>query len=486
MKKYTLLLLSVLVLQLSKAQVGINILHPDSSAVLQLESNKKGLGLSRLSTTQRDAIQNPLRGLMIYNVTDSFVEYWTGSCWLRAYEKNCNECDFSFNIDDATDTLDRVVDDSVYSILTVQKFKSTHPINVFYFAMPPTGVNIFLDGPTTIDTSGTIKIVVKADIFAGDGNVPIVLQAFCGDEVHFLTYNVYIEPCVRVSIPIDVNSYNLQAANSTQLPAGSKKCVVLTVNNSVEVGSDTSIIPAYQTGNLHPQSKVGIVNNGAILGKGGCGGGFPYTGSTVTPGGNPGIAGGDAMQLTTRTILINNGAIYGGGGGGGSVGLVIQTPSLPIVGNITIGAGFGGGGGSESGCGGTTPSNGLNIGIFRPGQAATAGLASVPGIGGTATTTIPITISIVTVNLSPTAWGGTGGGYGQAGNPGYVDLQIQVCVQVPIIGSVCIPIPLGGLVPVYGPAGGGAGMAVKRNGNSLTNLPDGNYNSNQVKGLVGP
>jgi hypothetical protein len=46
------LLLSFLLLSsfiVVDAQVGINILIPDSSAVLQFESNSKGLGLSRLT-----------------------------------------------------------------------------------------------------------------------------------------------------------------------------------------------------------------------------------------------------------------------------------------------------------------------------------------------------------------------------------------------------------------------------------------------------
>ena len=486
MKKIIVLFLLWFAVSVGQAQVGINILIPDSSAVLQLESNNKGLGLSRLTTTQRDAIANPLRGLTIYNTTDSFVEYWTGQCWLRAYEKNCNECQFTMSIDDATDTLDRVLEDSVFSTITLNKIKSTHQINVIYLAVPPPGVNIYFDGNTTVDTSGTLKIVVKADIFAGDGLVPIVVEAFCGDEVHFLSYNVYIEPCVRVTVPVDVYDYDLQAQNSAQIPAGSKKCIVMTVNNSVSLHSTSSTTPAFTTGNIDPQSKVGIINNGAFLGRGGDGAGFVFSGSLVTVGGNQGAGGGNAMQLTARTILQNNGVIYGGGGGVASVGLLIQTPSIPVIGSIAIGAGMAGGGGSESGKGGSIPTGSINIGLFRNGTDATAGMFSVPGLGGSSSTTIPINISIATINLTPSAFGGNGGAFAQQGGSSYIDLNIQVCVSIPIIGNICIPIPLGGLVPFYGPQGGFPGNAIKRNGNSLTNLPDGNYNSTQVKGVVGP
>jgi hypothetical protein len=114
------------------SQVGINILIPDSSAVLQLESDKKGLGLSRLTTTQRDAIANPLKGLTIFNTSDSLIEYWNGECWLKAYQKNCNECAFTMTIDDPTDTLDRVVTDTVSSIITINQTNGNQDISVIY------------------------------------------------------------------------------------------------------------------------------------------------------------------------------------------------------------------------------------------------------------------------------------------------------------------------------------------------------------------
>src|SRR5688572_14183930 len=119
MNKFLLASLLSLFCVLATAQVGINILIPDSSAVLQLESTNKGLGLSRLTSAQRDSIHMPLKGLTIYNSQDSVIEYWNGECWLKVWEKNCTYCDFSISIDDATDTLDRVVSDSVFSTISI-------------------------------------------------------------------------------------------------------------------------------------------------------------------------------------------------------------------------------------------------------------------------------------------------------------------------------------------------------------------------------
>ena len=468
----------------SAAQVGINILIPDSSAVLQLESDKKGLGLSRLTTPQRDAIYNPLKGLTIFNTQDSVIEYWNGECWLKVYEKNCYECAFNLTIDDPTDTLDRVISDFVSSIISVQQTHGNQPINVIFISSLPQGVNVYFNGNPTIDSSGSVEIVVKADMCAPvGGNFPIMIQAFCGDQIHFLAYNVYIRPPVQYTIPVDQMDYNLQAINN--LPGSPAQYILLNVQSSVELKASAASVPAYTTGNLDPNSVVCIVNQGDILGRGGDGGGFVFNGLLIA-GGNAGYAGGDGMILTTKTYLQNSGAIYGGGSGGGSVGFALSTPSIPIIGPIVIGLGFCGGGACESGVGGTVNPGGLiTLGLFQNGGNATCCVTSTPGLGPQANYPINIPISIATVTLTPSGHGGDGGCFGQQGTPGYLDVSIQVCVSIPIIGNICIPIPIpGGLLPFYGPTSGDPGHAIKRGTHPLTGLPDGTYNSSQVKGKV--
>jgi len=62
--------------------VGISetLITPHSSAMLELRSNEKGFLITRLSTIQRDAIQNPAEALMIFNTTtkclEIFVQTW--------------------------------------------------------------------------------------------------------------------------------------------------------------------------------------------------------------------------------------------------------------------------------------------------------------------------------------------------------------------------------------------------------------------------
>jgi uncharacterized protein (TIGR02145 family) len=62
---------------------------PDNSAILDLQSNSKGLLLPRLTTAQRDAIVNPQTGLLIYNTSLNCVEINVGTPVVPSW--NCLE-----------------------------------------------------------------------------------------------------------------------------------------------------------------------------------------------------------------------------------------------------------------------------------------------------------------------------------------------------------------------------------------------------------
>lgn len=89
--KYTLVLL---ILHLSfftvTAQVSINEenSNPDPSAMLDISSTDKGLLVPRMSEDERDLIENPAQGLMIFNTTDSCFNYYTGINWYKDCGRN--------------------------------------------------------------------------------------------------------------------------------------------------------------------------------------------------------------------------------------------------------------------------------------------------------------------------------------------------------------------------------------------------------------
>ena len=51
------------------------------SALLVLESITKGLLFPRMTTAQRDAIVNPIAGLVIYNTSTNVLNFHNGTVW---------------------------------------------------------------------------------------------------------------------------------------------------------------------------------------------------------------------------------------------------------------------------------------------------------------------------------------------------------------------------------------------------------------------
>ncbi|MEN0050459.1 MAG: hypothetical protein AAF806_25565, partial [Bacteroidota bacterium] len=70
---------------ITTAQVAINENGnaPDSSAMLDISSSDKGLLIPRMTTAERDAIENPSEGLMIFNTEDDCFNYYTGNAWYK-------------------------------------------------------------------------------------------------------------------------------------------------------------------------------------------------------------------------------------------------------------------------------------------------------------------------------------------------------------------------------------------------------------------
>ena len=82
MKNITYLLF-LFVTTISFSQVGIGTTTPDASSVLDITATDAGLLIPRMLQSERDAIQDPATGLMVYqtNNTPGFY-YYDGSGWI--------------------------------------------------------------------------------------------------------------------------------------------------------------------------------------------------------------------------------------------------------------------------------------------------------------------------------------------------------------------------------------------------------------------
>jgi hypothetical protein len=70
-------------------QVGINTTAPHSSAAFEIYDTSRGILIPRLTKQQRDSIQNPAEGLLIYQ-KDILVGFWYYSQqqWNQLIEQN--------------------------------------------------------------------------------------------------------------------------------------------------------------------------------------------------------------------------------------------------------------------------------------------------------------------------------------------------------------------------------------------------------------
>ncbi len=488
LKRYFFLFIFFISITVQAQQVGINILYPDSSAILHVESTEKGFLWPRMTTTERDLIQNPANGLTIFNVEDSTIQYWNTVCWLNVYQKDCNDCYFSLSASAIADTIDRTVRDSTNIQLTINQ-NAGNPQNIAFAVLGilPNGMTVDII-PNPLFSSGTADVTIRVTPFTPAGTYPVIIQILCGSYFQNFIFSVTLTPCYLLTIGNSLNNYNTSVdlyATHPSAPNNSPVCVVVTVNPGVDVTSVSSAQPSLTTGTLPANSVVAIVNNGNILGKGGDGGTAtnPATGST-----GAGFNGGDAVNLTVNTTIQNNFNIYGGGGGGSAMAFAL-TFTIPII-NQTLGIliGAGGGGGAGGSLGGNIPAL-IGLTFYSPGNNGTGTQFGVPGRGGLLIVPIATQQGPVTISINPNAIGGDGGEYGAPGLQGVfqVTISITATISIPFIGPITIPIVnnLNIPIPVPIPPPGNGGFAVKRNG-FTTNIPDNSYNTSFLKGRVGP
>lgn len=81
MKQIILLLFSLLMTNISYAQVGINTNNPHASSALDIVSpgNNQGVLLPRMTTLQKEAIVNPASGLLVYDTNKNCLSQNVGT-----------------------------------------------------------------------------------------------------------------------------------------------------------------------------------------------------------------------------------------------------------------------------------------------------------------------------------------------------------------------------------------------------------------------
>ena len=144
------------------------------SAILVLNSTTKGFLLPQLTTTQRDAIVNPRNGIMVYNLTTSFLNYYNGAAWTTI---NVGASSIT-TLNTLTASTQTFATSTTGTDFTITSATSTHTFNLPSASAANRGLLTAADWTTfnnkqTALVSGTnIKTINGASIL-GSGNIVI-------------------------------------------------------------------------------------------------------------------------------------------------------------------------------------------------------------------------------------------------------------------------------------------------------------------------
>lgn len=122
--KTTLILLTFLCsLFYAEAQVGINTITPDPSALLDIESTDKGVLIPRMTQAQRNLITSPVDGLLIYQ-TDNTPGFYFWNVGASAWNAMAGAADIDW-LREGTTTAPTSITDDIYTRGNVAIGKNT-------------------------------------------------------------------------------------------------------------------------------------------------------------------------------------------------------------------------------------------------------------------------------------------------------------------------------------------------------------------------
>ena len=82
MKSLFTLIITISLMRIATAQVGVNTTTPDASAALDVQSTTQGMLIPRMTEAQRDLISTPATGLLVYqNDGTAGFYFYDGTAW---------------------------------------------------------------------------------------------------------------------------------------------------------------------------------------------------------------------------------------------------------------------------------------------------------------------------------------------------------------------------------------------------------------------
>ncbi len=155
-------------------QVGIGTATPNASAILDITSTDKGVLLPRLTTIERDAMDDAYgageEGMTVYNEDDNTYQFWDGAAWqsFATSAGSSNEV-----IDGDTDTWIRVMDDDGTTDNDTMRFAVGGSVERMRISSAG-NVGIGTTTPASaLDVSGDISVSNYVKFGGVSGNAPV-------------------------------------------------------------------------------------------------------------------------------------------------------------------------------------------------------------------------------------------------------------------------------------------------------------------------
>ena len=130
-----------------------------------------GIGFSRLTTTQRNALSGPVQGQVIFNTTTGVLEYYDGSAWAKVSSVLAVLSSVSGNIIDGLgSTLTLSGTGFLSSNLVVNFTQATDGINVNVTVTPSSDTAATVSVPSSVYSNVTAGRVVTITVTNSDGS----------------------------------------------------------------------------------------------------------------------------------------------------------------------------------------------------------------------------------------------------------------------------------------------------------------------------
>ncbi len=391
-----IILLLFLGLSAVNAQVGIGTSSPHASSILHLESDTSGFLPPRLTETQRNSINNPVAGLVIYNSTINQLQSYDGVNWTSVgeiSELRVENQSSSFSISTSQDNTLFLVDDAAQ--VTLPSLANVSPGFRVYIKRKGFGnVNIQPFGNDSIEGVSSLNIGFRGgvvEIIAATTNWELLRSGVAGGGN-------------STNCPSGMISYTTPGQSSLTITQAMVDNCIFSIQVKGAAGADEfggaggGIAFNWQpttTGTLG----VFVGGGGLAAGSGGTGGGGT--------GGSNGGGGASAVKFETTVLAI------AGGGGGSRFTLSTAGGAGGSIGSGNSGSGTSPGGGAPgNGTGGISTSTSAGSGGNAGANGANGG-----GVGGSGVPSFSIGGG-GGGNTGNTSGGGGGGGYG-GGAGGY-------------------------------------------------------------------